>query len=128
MRRPRRPASCGCSAGRLTTTARKSSKALEGTRMPELLIDFITSLDGYGGAEGWPGFWGMEGPEYLAWLGEPAEAEHVTLMGATTYRLMYGFAADMPDDPGMAAMAEMPKVVFSSTLTAPLAWANTELI
>ena len=37
--------------------------------MPELMIDFITSLDGYGAAEGWPGFWGLEGPEYLAWLG-----------------------------------------------------------
>jgi dihydrofolate reductase len=96
--------------------------------MPTLMVDFIISLDGYGGADGWPGFWGMEGPEYLAWLGEPAEAEHVTLMGATTYRLMHGFAADMPDDPGMAAMTEMPKVVFSSTLEEPLGWANTELI
>ncbi len=34
--------------------------------MPELLIDFITSLDGYGAADGWPGWWGLEGPEYLA--------------------------------------------------------------
>ena len=34
----------------------------------------------------------------------------------------------MPDDPGMAAMTEMPKVVFSSTLEEPLGWANTELI
>jgi pimeloyl-ACP methyl ester carboxylesterase len=34
-----------------------------------LLIDFITSLDGYAAADGWPGFWGLEGPEYLAWLG-----------------------------------------------------------
>ena len=33
--------------------------------MPELMIDFITSLDGYGAADGWPGFWGLEGPEYL---------------------------------------------------------------
>ena len=38
--------------------------------MSELLIDFITSLDGYGAAEGWPGWWGLEGPEYLAWLGD----------------------------------------------------------
>jgi hypothetical protein len=28
------------------------------TTMPELLIDFITSLDGYAAAEGWPGWWG----------------------------------------------------------------------
>ena len=29
--------------------------------MPELLIDFITSLDGYGAAEGRPGWWALEG-------------------------------------------------------------------
>ena len=39
------------------------------TTMPELLIDFITSLDGYASGEGWPGFWGLEGPEYLALAG-----------------------------------------------------------
>src|SRR5215207_8175323 len=96
--------------------------------MPELLVDYITSLDGYGAAEGWPGFWGMEGPEYLAWLEEDSKLEFTTLMGANTYRLMSGFAADMPDDAGMAAMTATPKVVFSSTLAQPLAWANTELI
>jgi hypothetical protein len=26
--------------------------------MPDLVIDFITSLDGYGAADGWPGWWG----------------------------------------------------------------------
>ncbi|MBE2319573.1 dihydrofolate reductase family protein [Solirubrobacter sp. CPCC 204708] len=93
-----------------------------------LMVDFIISLDGYAGAEGWPGFWGMEGPEYLAFIDSDAEKQHVTLMGANTYRLMSGFAADMADDPGMVAMTAMPKVVFSSTLKAPLDWANTELI
>jgi hypothetical protein len=24
-----------------------------------------TSLDGYASAVGWPGYWGLEGPEYL---------------------------------------------------------------
>src|SRR6185437_2482381 len=44
--------------------------------MPEVLIDFITSLEGYGAAEGWPGWWGLEGPEYLAWLGDQSEADY----------------------------------------------------
>jgi hypothetical protein len=35
----------------------------------ELTVDFITSLDGYASAEGWPGWWGLEGPEYLDWIG-----------------------------------------------------------
>jgi dihydrofolate reductase len=96
--------------------------------VPDLMVDFIISLDGYAAAEGWPGFWGLEGPEYLEWVSSPAEYEHTALMGATTYRLMSGFAAQMPDDPGFAAMNALPKVVFSSTLETPLSWANTELV
>jgi len=95
--------------------------------MPELLVDFITSLDGYASAEGWPGFWGLAGPEYLAWLDESPEGEYTVLMGATTYRLMSGFAAASGDE-GLAELTRMPKVVFSSTLSEPLAWANTRLI
>jgi dihydrofolate reductase len=94
--------------------------------MPELLIDFITSLDGYAAAEGWPGFWGLEGPEYLAWLGEQPEGAYTVLMGATTYRLMSGFAA--AGEPGTDALGGMPKVVFSTTLREPLSWANTQLV
>jgi dihydrofolate reductase len=94
--------------------------------MPELLVDFITSLDGYAAAEGWPGWWGLQGPEYLAWLGEQPEAEYTILMGATTYRVMSRFAA--AGEPGTDVLASMSKVVFSSTLSEPLAWANTQLV
>jgi dihydrofolate reductase len=101
--------------------------------MQELLVDFITSLDGYGAAEGWPGFWGLQGPEYLAWLGDQPERDHTILMGANTYRLMSGFAAEVETLEGDEAaavdeLARTPKVVFSSTLEPPLAWANTELV
>jgi hypothetical protein len=72
------------------------------------MVDFIMSLDGYGAADGWPGYWGMEGPEYLAWIKADEEAEHTTLMGATTYRLLSEFAAEMPDDPGLAALNAPP--------------------
>lgn len=30
--------------------------------MQSLMVDLIISLDGYGAAEGWPGFWGWKGP------------------------------------------------------------------
>ena len=101
--------------------------------MQELLVDFITSLDGYGAAEGWPGWWGLEGPEYLAWLGQQPEHDYTILMGANTYRLMSGFAAsdETLTDEENAATAELAgasKVVFSSTLQPPLAWANTRLV
>ena len=94
--------------------------------MPELLVDFITSLDGYGAAEGWPGWWGLQGPEYLAWLGESPEANYTVLMGANTYRIMSGFAAE--GEPGTDVLADMSKVVFSSTLSEPLTWPNTQLV
>ena len=94
--------------------------------MQTLMVDFIISLDGYGAAEGWPGYWGLEGPEYMRWLDE--HEEHTSLMGATTYRLMSEFAEQMPDEPSLAGLTAMPKVVFSSTLKAPLSWANTELV
>ncbi len=92
--------------------------------MAELMVDFITSLDGYAAADGWPGWWGLEGPEYLAWLEEPRQRDHVALMGATTYRLMSGMAASGD----FTALDEVPKVVFSSTLEEPLSWANSRLV
>ena len=94
--------------------------------MPQLMVDFITSLEGYGAADGWPGFWGLEGPEYLAWLEDQPEADYAVLMGANTYRLMSGFAAE--GEPGTDSLAGMSKIVFSSTLTEPLEWPNTRLV
>jgi dihydrofolate reductase len=93
--------------------------------MPELMIDFITSLEGYGAADGWPGWWGLEGPEYLAWLGDQPEADYTVLMGANTYRLMSALATD--GEPGTDALARLSKIVFSSTLTEPLSWPNARL-
>ena len=93
--------------------------------MGTLMVDFITSLDGFGAAEGWPGLWGVESPEYLRWLGE--QPEHTILMGATTYRLMAEFAANGEEGVDQS-LTPVSKVVFSSTLTEPLTWANTRLI
>jgi dihydrofolate reductase len=94
--------------------------------MSELLVDFITSLDGYGAAEGWPGWWGLEGPEYLSWLGEQPEGDYTVLMGATTYRVMSGYAEE--GEPGTDMLAGVSKIVFSSTLREPLSWPNTQLM
>jgi dihydrofolate reductase len=95
--------------------------------MQPVTVDFIISLDGYGAAEGWPGFWGMEGPEYLAWLANSPEKDDTVLMGANTYRLMSGFA-EAGEEEGMAELTAARKVVFSSTLRPPLTWANTRLV
>ena len=92
--------------------------------MGTLMIDFITSLDGYASAEGWLGWWGLQGPEYLGWLGE--QPDHTVLMGAKTYQLMSEFAA--AGEEGVDELTQMSKVVFSSTLQTPLSWANTRLV
>ncbi|MER7457948.1 dihydrofolate reductase family protein [Micromonospora sp. NPDC126480] len=94
--------------------------------MPTLMVDFITSLDGYGAAEGWPGLWGLGGPEYFGWLGEDAKSEYTLLMGANTYRLFAGFAES--GEEGIEELTPIPKIVFSRTLAAPLSWANTTLV
>lgn len=94
--------------------------------MPELVVDFITSLDGYASAEGWPGWWGLEGPEYLTWLGQSPEEDYLLLMGANTYRLMHGFT--QAGEPGTDVLGGFPKIVFSNTLTEPLEWENSTLV
>jgi dihydrofolate reductase len=104
--------------------------------MAELLVDFITSLDGYASGEGWPGFWGLEGPEYLAWLEEQPEVTY--LMGANTYRLMSGFSAgELPagtdeftedEQDSIDGLTRATKIVFSTTLEEPLAWPNSTVV
>ena len=47
-------------------------------------------------------------------------------MGANTYRLMSGFAAEWRTR--HRGPRGLNKVVFSTTLTEPLAWANTQLV
>jgi dihydrofolate reductase len=94
--------------------------------MQTLTVDFICSLDGYGSAAGWPGWWGLESPEYLDWLDTRPEKDQPLLMGATTYRVMSSLVAE--GEPGTEVLDGIHKYVFSSTLEAPLAWRNSTLI
>ena len=94
--------------------------------MAELMLDYITSLDGFGSAEGWPGLWGMGGPEYFAMLEAEADSAYTVLLGTRTYRLFAEFARTGAED--MAALTARPKIVFSRTLTEPLEWANSTLV
>src|SRR5215217_2172308 len=92
-----------------------------GTSSADLMVDLIISLDGYASAEGWPGWWGLEGPEYLAWLEQEGESGYTFLMGATTYRLMSGMSAaataegsEFSENEGasLTGLAAVPKVIF----------------
>ena len=94
--------------------------------MAELMVDYITSLDGFGAAEGWPGLWGLGGPEYFDWLEADAQNDYRVIMGAATYRLF----ADMVESgaEGMDDLTSRPKLVFSRSLDGPLTWANSTLV
>ncbi|MCK6209595.1 dihydrofolate reductase family protein [Georgenia sp. EYE_87] len=105
--------------------------------MQELMVDFIVSLDGYAAAEGWPGWWGLEGPEYLGWLDQQEESDYTLLMGANTYRLMSAMSAEAAgqeadysadEAASLTGLEAVPKIVFSSTLQNPLSWAGTRLV
>jgi dihydrofolate reductase len=107
------------------------------TSSADLMVDLIISLDGYASAEGWPGWWGLEGPEYLAWLEQEGTKNYTFLMGANTYRLMSVMSeeaaaegSELSDEEGAAltGLDAVPKVVFSSTLQEPLTWPNSELV
>lgn len=93
--------------------------------MQPLTVDFIQSLDGFGAAEGWPGFWGMEGPEYLGWMADSPENEHPILMGANTYRLMHGMVQE--GEPGTDVLGPIPKYVFSRSMT-EVDWGRATLV
>jgi dihydrofolate reductase len=105
--------------------------------MSQLMVDLIITLDGFASGEGWPGWWGLEGPEYLAWLQQEAGKDYTFLLGANTYRLMSGMSEDagaggtgysQDESSALTGLAAVPKVVFSSTLKAPLRWPNSGLV
>ncbi|WP_209908170.1 dihydrofolate reductase family protein [Paeniglutamicibacter psychrophenolicus] len=108
-----------------------------GTSSAELMMDLIISLDGYASAEGWPGWWGLEAPEYLAWLEREGQKQYTYLLGANTYRLMSAMSAQAATaDSGfskteaasLTGLDAVPKVVFSSSLREPLNWPNSRLV
>jgi dihydrofolate reductase len=98
-----------------------------------LTLDLILSLDGSAAGEGWPGWWGLETPEYLDWLAQ--QEDSISLMGANTYRLMSRMSqqaqeVEVSEDEkaSFAQLADAEQIVFSSTLSEPLAWPGTRLI
>jgi dihydrofolate reductase len=95
--------------------------------MATLTVDFFMSLDGNGSAEGWPGYWGKEGPELRHYLVQKYAQDQVLVYGATTFRAFREFVVDY-DEPYYESMTNCPKIVFSSTLQEPLGWANSTVI
>jgi dihydrofolate reductase len=95
--------------------------------MRELSVDLFNTVDGWAQGRDSPAYFGYLGPDLQAWIDAELARPHVMVMGATSYRLMSEIVAN-GDDPTFPRLAELPKVVFSTTLKPPLTWANTTII
>ncbi|MEU4390399.1 dihydrofolate reductase family protein [Kribbella sp. NPDC023855] len=90
-------------------------------------VDFFCSVDGYGSAEGWPGYWGKEGPEVVEDRVRTFAQDQVLVLGATTFRAFRQFVVEY-DEPYYESLNQLPKIVFSSTLEEPLGWRNSTVL
>src|SRR3954447_26018201 len=94
--------------------------------------DVFSSLDGYGSYDtastaDWGGYWGKQGPEFLAHRLEMFGQEQRMVFGANTFRdfveMLGGPEGNTGvGDPWVGRMRNTPTTVISSTLTEPLDW------
>jgi len=93
-----------------------------------LTVDFFCSVDGYGSAKGWPGYWGKEGPDIKEDRVRTFEQDQVLVFGATTFREFAWFVTEF-DEPYYDSLNALPKIVFSSTIDprAP-GWQNSTVL
>jgi dihydrofolate reductase len=92
-------------------------------------FDVFSTLDGYGSygpAGDWGGYWGKQGPEFLARRAAQYHGEQRMVFGAKTYREVAAIlgpdAGEFDEDDPNALMMRMPLTVVSTTLRGPLDW------
>src|SRR3954468_4265351 len=97
--------------------------------------DVFCSLDGFGSyGEGgdWGGYWGKQGPEFLARRVAVLGEDQRLVLGATTFREfveLLGPTAEASgiDDPVNNRIRTMPTTVVSRTLEGPVNWPDATL-
>jgi dihydrofolate reductase len=95
-------------------------------------FDVVSTLDGfasYNSSGDWGGYWGKQGPEFLARrlavYGEPQRL----VLGANTYRQFAQLLGSIEVlDPVNARMRSLPATVVSNTLEGPLTWPDATLV
>lgn len=90
--------------------------------------DVFSSLDGFGGYDehgDWGGYWGKDGPEFLARrLEQYSQPQHIVL-GATTFGMfvsMIGLSKAPELDPINTAIRNAPTTVVSTTIDGQQDW------
>lgn len=98
-------------------------------------FDVFSTLDGFASFSGgdWGGYWGKQGPEFLAHRSATLGEEQRLVLGADTLRQfmeMIGPSAMSDDeiDPTNKRMRDLPATVVSSTLQAPVDWPDATIV
>ena len=98
-------------------------------------FDIVSSLDGFGSYSSgdWGGYWGKQGPEFLARRLALYGEEQRMVFGANTFRQMVqllgpSIEESLVDDPVNARMRSLPTTVVSTTLEGPLDWPDATLV
>jgi dihydrofolate reductase len=97
------------------------------TTQRTLDVELYVTLEGFAYGRESPAYFGYDGPDLMARIEERMAEDHVMVMGANTYRQLVGYVEE-GDDPSYSRMNELPKLVFSSTLSGEPAWANTTFV
>jgi dihydrofolate reductase len=93
-------------------------------------FDVFSTLDGFGSYDSsgdWGGYWGKQGPEFLARRLAQYSEEQRLVLGANTFRdflqiLGPASAESLVSDPINTRMKHLPTTVVSTTLRGPLDW------
>lgn len=97
-------------------------------------FDIFSSFDGYGSPTGtFGGYWGKQGPEFLAHRLEQFGEKQRMVLGANTYRLMASMLATHPagsevHDSWVSRMTNLPTTVVSNSLQGPLDWPDANVL
>lgn len=95
--------------------------------------DVFTSLDGFGGYDehgDWGGYWGKDGPEFLARRVAQASEPHRLVLGATTFGMfvsMIGVSVAPELDPVNERVRAAPATVISNSLTGDQDWPDATI-
>jgi dihydrofolate reductase len=95
-------------------------------------FDIFSTLDGYANHSGdWGGYWGKQGPEFLAHRAATYRDPLRMVLGARTYSSNAPFLAPGFDrgmfDAWITRMFDSPVTVLSKSLTVPLNWPGTSI-
>lgn len=97
-------------------------------------FDVYMSLDGFGSvSHGWGGYWGKQGPEFLARRLDLYAPEQRMIFGGNTFRAFMKMLPALPDDdesrdPWITRMWNMPATVVSNTLKEPFDWPDAAVV